>query len=232
MKKSLVVLVGLAWAASGCAATSDSIDSSSSDSQGSDAIVGRPPPIVTNSTWHCKSAMDHQEVTVHIDAPNAHMDAIHLDEGCTGSLIVHVTTNSADGIKVHNGAHDLNVKGDITCTDKFGIVHQDGVQAMGGERVTFGGKKAGAFKVHCPTGNNGGLWVNEGSGENGVPTDIVCDHCDLFEKNAALHVANSIRSGARNSVLHHGTSPSSPADCRRINPVAIDPVDENNVCID
>src|SRR5262249_27708887 len=164
-------------------------------------------------------------------APGQRQDAVHLDAGCTGSLIVHVKTNSADGIKVHNGAHDLNVKGDVTCTAKFGDVHQDGVQAMGGERVTLGGNKPGAFKVDCRTGNNGGRWVNEGRGENGVPTDIVCDHCDLFEKNAALHVTNSIRSGARNSVLHHGTGDSSPADCARISPVAIDPVNENNVCV-
>jgi hypothetical protein len=228
-----LLLLGWAYATMGCVAGAEPVDSSDSETQGAEALAPSPPPIHVTSTWHCKGPMNHQEVFVDIDAPGAHEDAIHLDEGCTGSLIVHVTTNSADGMKVHDGAHDLRVKGDITCTAKYGEVHQDGVQAMGGSKVTLGGSKPGAFRVDCPTGNNGGLFVNAGRGGNGTPSDIVCDHCDLREGNAALHVGpDSLRSGARNSVLHRGTGEAAPENCRRIDHAAVDPVDEGNTCVD
>src|SRR5438128_1814647 len=64
-------------------------------------------------------------------------DAVHLDSGCSGNMTLHVTTGSDDGIKVHEGAHDLTVNGSVTCNGRDGTVHQDGIQAMGGQRVTF-----------------------------------------------------------------------------------------------
>jgi hypothetical protein len=181
-----------------------------------------------NKTFKCKGKVaPNTTVNVVID-DGTHTDGVHLDNGCTGGpLIVHVRTNGSDGVKVHKGAHDLVVKGGVRCAGKHGAVHQDGVQAMGGMRVTFEG-----FNVHCPTGNNGGFWVNAGKNKNSIPTDIVCDHCDLFERNAALHVGpNSIRSGARNSRLHHGTSRSSPENCARINKAAKQPIASNNTCV-
>ena len=181
-----------------------------------------------NKTFKCKGKVaPNTTVTVVIDN-GSHTDGIHLDDGCTGGpLIVHIRTNGADGVKVHKGAHDLVVKGGVRCAGKHGAVHQDGVQAMGGNRVTFEG-----FNVRCPTGNNGGFWVNAGRNKNSIPTDIVCDHCDLFERNAALHVGpNSIRSGARNSRLHHGTSRSSPDNCARIDKSATHPIASNNTCV-
>src|SRR4051794_40445786 len=181
-----------------------------------------------NHTFRCRGHVaPGTTVTVTID-DSTHTDGVHLDKGCTGGpLVVHIRTNGADGVKVHTGAHDLLVRGDVRCAGKHGAVHQDGVQAMGGARVTFE-----RFVVHCPTGNNGGFWVNAGRNKRSIPTDIVCDHCDLFERNAALHVGpNSIRSGARNSRLHHGTSRSSPPDCARINPGATDPVANGNTCV-
>jgi len=61
--------------------------------------------------------------------------------------------------------------------------------------------------------------------------DIVCVRCDIFERNAAVHVGpHSIRSGARDSRLHHGTSPSSPPNCTRIEPGAVQPVVQGNTC--
>jgi hypothetical protein len=90
----------------------------------------------------------------------------------------------------------------------------------------------GSFIVHCPTGNNGGLWVNTGSGGNEVPTNIVCDHCNLFEGNNALHVENSVASGARNTVLHNGVGGAAPANCKRVGSVAVNPVTGPNLtCI-
>jgi hypothetical protein len=181
-----------------------------------------------NKTFKCKGHVaPGTTVTVVIDN-GSHTDGVHLDDGCTGGpLIVHVKTDGADGVKVHKGAHDLIVKGGVRCAGKHGSVHQDGVQAMGGMRVTFEG-----FNVHCATGNNGGFWVNAGKNKRSIPTDIVCDHCDLFERNAALHIGpNSLRSGAKNSRLHHGTSPSSPSNCARINKGAQDPIATNNTCV-
>jgi hypothetical protein len=181
-----------------------------------------------NETFKCRGKVA-PGTTVNVVIDNgSHTDGVHIDDGCTGGpLIVHIRTNGADGVKVHKGAHDLVVKGGVRCAGKHGSVHQDGVQAMGGMRITFEG-----FNVHCPTGNNGGFWVNAGRNKRSIPTDIICDHCDLFERNAALHVGpNSIRSGARNSRLHHGTSRSSPPNCARIDRSAEAPVSSNNTCV-
>src|SRR5690348_6390349 len=90
------------------------------------------PVTLHNQTWHCTSAQTATVVTVVVDNKQ-HIDAAHLDAGCTGSIIVHIVTNGADGIKVHSGAHDLTITGDITCIDKKDILHQDGIQAMGGQ---------------------------------------------------------------------------------------------------
>jgi hypothetical protein len=187
---------------------------------------------LTNRTWHCTSLQNGTVVTVTVDDGNSPLDAVPLDAGCTGRLVVHVHTSSADGVKVHMGAHDLVVTGDVTCDAKYGRKHQDGVQAMGGGPVQFGdGIHASSFKVSCPTGNNGGLYIKGGAGGQSTPTGIVCDHCELFEGNAAVVVgADSIRSGVRNSILHQGTSPASPKDCTRFDPAARQAVDDNNVC--
>ena len=48
------------------------------------------------------------------------VDAVHLNAGCTGSIVVHIYTTQADGIKIHQGAHDLQITGDITCDGKSG----------------------------------------------------------------------------------------------------------------
>jgi hypothetical protein len=190
------------------------------------------PIRVWNHTWYCNSPQNGTQVEVRIvdHQPN---DAVHLDAGCTGRLTVRVFTNGADGIKVHTGAHDLVVTGNITCDGRYGDRHQDGVQAMGGRNVQLGdGSQTGSFWVYCPSGNNGALFTNMGREHHSYPTDVVCDHCDLFERNVALHVgADSVASGARNSVLHRGTGDSSPNDCDRIEPGANQPVDQNNTCV-
>jgi hypothetical protein len=178
-----------------------------------------------NDTYVCKTFQDHQIVNVTED-DNGSEDGVFINDGCTGTLDVHIITNAVDGIKVHSGDHKgLIITGSIVCVLKHGIAHQDGVQAMGGSNVQLGdGVHDGSFIVHCPTGNNGGLWVNTGSGGHEVPTNIVCDHCNLFEGNASLHINNSVGSGARNTVLHNGVGGAAPADCKRINSGAVNPV--------
>src|SRR3954454_6126681 len=75
------------------------------------------PVTLHNQTWKCTSAQTATVVTVLVDNKE-HVDGAHLDAGCTGSIIFHITTNGADGVKIHNGAHDLTLSGDITCIDK------------------------------------------------------------------------------------------------------------------
>jgi hypothetical protein len=196
---------------------------------------GYPAVSCLNTTWHCKTKQAHTQVTVNI-TNGQHVDGIHLDAGCTGVIRIYIHTNGADGIKVHAGVHDLQVYGGpvrpgtaaLVCSGKIGIVHQDGVQAMGGLRVTFKW-----FKVWCPSGNNGGIYVHHGAGDTpGQPTDIVCEHCDLMEANAAFHIGpGAVRSGARFSLLHTSRTKASPPNCRRIDKGAVDPVDESNTCL-
>jgi hypothetical protein len=187
---------------------------------------------VTNRTWHC-TGPQHGTVVNAVEHAVGHIDAIHLDSGCTGALEIHVLTWSADGVKVHDGAHDLVVTGDVECRARLRTVHQDGVQAMGGQNVQFGdGHTDGSFRVDCPTGNNGGLWVNEGDAGHSLPTGIVCDHCDLYERNVAVHIGRSVASGVRSSLLHLGTGGASPRHaCVRIEATAQAPVDVGNRCV-
>src|SRR3954468_24285108 len=189
------------------------------------------PVVLHNQTWHCTSAQAATVVNVVIDNKQ-HIDGAHLDAGCTGSIVVNITTNGADGIKVHSGAHDLTITGSITCIDKKDILHQDGVQAMGGQHVLLGSTLVpGALVINCPTGNNGGLFINAGNGSTSYPTDVVADHAIIYERNAPVNIGpHSISSGVRNSLLHHGDSPASPDDCIRIDPNATPPVNENNPC--
>jgi hypothetical protein len=202
-----------------------------------------PPDQVINNVdkrWICSGPQ--QGTVVNVQILTNPVDAVHLNAGCTGSIVVHIYTTQADGIKIHQGAHDLQITGDITCDGKNGDVHQDGIQAMGGRDVLIGSTiQDGAMTIDCPTGNNGGVFVNAGLGiglksdspdYDAWPTNIVVDHADIFERNAAVHIGEeSFGSGVRNSLLHHGTSLSAPDDCTRIDGDAVGSFDENNACV-
>ena len=188
---------------------------------------------IWNHTWSCSGPQAGTRVEVRI-TDGLPIDAVHIDEGCSGQLDVRVWTNGADGIKLHTGAHDLQITGNITCGGRFPGRHQDGVQAMGGDNIQLGdGVHLGSFWVYCPSGNNGALFTNSGVQQHSTPTDIVCDACDLYEHNVAVHIGpESDSTGARHSILHLGTSDSSPpAACMRIDPDAAQPVDQGNSCV-
>ena len=96
--------------------------------------------VFVNRPWGCNAAVDIDLVKVTID-DGSNTDAIRLD-GCSGRIgRVEVDTNGADGIKVRNGAtvaQDLVVEGGyVRCTGHADGVHQDGIQIIGGYRVTF-----------------------------------------------------------------------------------------------
>src|SRR3954471_7728281 len=97
------------------------------------------PNVVTlhNEAWHCDAPQAATVVNVVIDN-GEHIDAIDLDAGCTGSIVLNVLTNGGDGMKIHDGAHDLSVTGSVVCNGRSGTVHQDGIQAMGGRNVLLG----------------------------------------------------------------------------------------------
>jgi hypothetical protein len=198
------------------------------------ATADGEPVRVWNHTWICDSPQWDTQVEVRITNGQP-IDAVHIDDGCTGRLYVRVWTNGADGMKLHTGAHDLLITGNITCDGRYGDKHQDGVQAMGGQNIQLGdGSHMGSFWVYCPTGNNGALFTNSGLYHNSTPTDIVCDACDLYENNVAVHIGpDSDSTGARHSILHLGTSDVSPRDdCMRIDPEAEQPVDQGNRCVE
>jgi hypothetical protein len=112
---------------------------------------------------------------------------------------------------------------------------------MGGRNVLIGSTtQDGAMRINCPTGNNGGVWINAGKTDGQLvhrdpatwPTNVIVDHADVLERNAAVHIgAGSIDSGVRNSLLHQGASPSSPSGCVRIDADAVGAVDAKNRCV-
>jgi hypothetical protein len=201
-------------------------------------IAGYPSVSCVNKTWHCTGRQRHTQVHVTIHEAPQKLDGIHVDAGCTGVFRATIQTDSGDGIKLHAGAHDLQIWGGpirpaedhsnaaIICTGKFGQVHQDGVQAMGGDRINLM-----YFKIWCPSGNNGGIFFAGGIGGS-IPRYIQCWWCDLMEANAAFHIsARSVGSGVRFSKLHTARTKSSPPNCRRIDNDAVDPVDIDNTCL-
>jgi hypothetical protein len=152
---------------------------------------------LTDQTWMCDRPVNLDSVTVTIR--NASVDAVHLREGCTGRIgRLDVVQYHSDGIKVGKGAHDLLIAGgSLQCFARDAGAHQDGIQAMGGFRVTFQ-----SFNVDCPTANNAAFFINAGTGNPGVPTDIVCSGC-TFRTNGprGVFIANSLNSGVRNSTI-------------------------------
>ena len=96
----------------------------------------------TDQTWVCRGPVDLDSVSVTMTSAFASRrgaDAVHLEPGCTGHIgRLDVVTSVADGVKVAEGVHDLAVGcGTIRCHGKVADVHQDGMQVMGGSRITF-----------------------------------------------------------------------------------------------
>ena len=102
-------------------------------------------------------------------------DAVHLEDGCTGRIgLLTVTQSIADGVKVAEGAHDLTIEGgSIRCLAKLPVLHQDGIQVMGGARITFEN-----LNVSCGRPGesliNSNLFIKESGRSTTPPTDVVC----------------------------------------------------------
>jgi hypothetical protein len=171
-------------------------------------------------TWHCSGTVDVDRVEVIVTNEDA--DAIHLDGGCTGRIgELHVVQHRLDGVKVKAGAHDLVVEGGrIECRGRKEEAHQDGIQAMGGTRVTFEN-----LRIDCVSASNSGLFLRHGGIRSDVPpTDIVCVRCTVRGGSSyAVRINESIRSGVRNSTICEA-----PFGSIRILDGAVDPVNEGN----
>jgi hypothetical protein len=131
-------------------------------------------------------------------------DAVRLASGCTGRIgRIEIDTWTEDGIKIQNSssnaARDLVIQsGYVKCHAIAGGAHQDGVQAMGGARVTFRG-----LSIDCLGNSN--FFVNRGGGGATRPTAIVCDGCQLGPRSSTtIRVNDAASSGARNSLICPG----------------------------
>jgi len=149
--------------------------------------------------WVCggKVDIDKLEVTVR----NQDIDAVQLGPGCTGRIgELDVTQYRQDGVKVAEGAHDLVIEtGTVECLGRKDGAHQDGVQALGGEDVTFKD-----LRVDCPSATNSAFFIRQGGVSEEPPTGIVCDNCFFRGGAYAVRVNESVRSGVRNSTICNG----------------------------
>lgn len=167
--------------------------------------------------WYCGEEVDIERLEVTIRFAGS--DAIHLARGCTGRIgEIVVVQYRRDGVKVSGGAHDLVIEGgSIECRAQIPGSHQDGVQAMGGSRITFRD-----VRIDCPT-RSSGFFVREGGNGGELPTDIVCENCSVRGGSYSLRLNESVRSGARDSMLCTGRF-----GAVKILEGAVDPVYERN----
>jgi hypothetical protein len=156
---------------------------------------------LVDESWVCTGRVDLDLVKVEIKT--IERDAVYLRQGCTGHIgRIEVDTWKGDGIKVNVPepvAHDLVVEGGyVRCHAQGSGGHQDGVQVMGGERITFRN-----LEIQCSSEPNAQFYVS--ALRPGLPTDVVCDGC-LLGSGAAqtLFVDESLRSGARNTLICPG----------------------------
>jgi hypothetical protein len=171
-----------------------------------------PPPtpappsgsvVLVDRAFVCNGPVNIPLVKVTINRRGEGLDAVVLGENCSGRIgRVEVDTWSGDGIKVQNSqpvAHDLVIEsGYIRCHDRSSGYHQDGIQAMGGSRITFRG-----LSVFCGgIGINAALFIARGGSGGSTPTDVVFENGRLGPHAAhTILLASSTRSGARNTVI-------------------------------
>jgi len=168
-----------------------------------DRLVGCEvrPIYRSNRSWTCRGRVDLDLVKVTMRTTLS--DAIYLRDGCRGRIgRIEVTTWTGDGVKINRGsppAHDLVIGGGyIRCRAHGPGGHQDGVQAMAGDRITFRN-----VEINCNSRPNAQFYVS--ALEPGLPRDIVCVNCFLGRGAAStLFVAKSVRSGARNTRICPG----------------------------
>ena len=196
-----------------CGAGRDTVHPDPVDVVGSDCETGRierppigpppPPPsgetvVLDDQPWVCTGRVNLDLVKVTMRSGNR--DAVYLRTNCSGRIgRLEIETWVGDGVKVNAPqpvAHDLIVYGGyIRCFDRAPGAHQDGIQAMAGDRITFR-----ELEIQCNSNPNGQLFISGANG--GLPTDVVCDRCVLGGgAGSTLFLGDSVRSGARRSLI-------------------------------
>jgi hypothetical protein len=184
-----------------CSGSSD--DAAPNRTSSNPAIPVNPAKsrILENRSFRCLGRVDLD--LVRVTMRTAVDDAISLEENCTGRIgRIEVETWTADGIKVKSHgrvAHDLVIEsGFVKCHEVAGDNHQDGIQVMGGRRITFRN-----LRIDCL--GNANLFLAKGGQRASTPTDIVCEEC-VFGPNSGqtLFYADSIRSGVRRTIICTG----------------------------
>jgi RTX calcium-binding nonapeptide repeat (4 copies) len=222
-----------------CGAGRDTVHADRIDVVDTDCEIGRPRPpfippppppppsgesvVLVDQAWTCSGPVNLDLVKVTMQVGRG--DAIYLRTNCSGRIgRIEVETWVGDGVKVNApepAAHDLTIDGGyIRCHDHGPGVHQDGIQAMSGQRITFRN-----LEINCTSNPNGQLFINSANG--GLPTDVVCDRCTLGSGAAStLLVGQSVRSGARRSFICPGRF-----HAIRINTTAESPVNTGNAIL-
>ena len=174
-----------------------------------------------DETWSCTGPVDVELVKVQISSKATGIDAVSLGHHCSGRIgRIEIDTWSGDGIKVQNSspvAHDLVVEsGVIRCHSASDGYHQDGIQVMGGERLTFRN-----VNVQCGGPSvNAALFIAQGGTGGSRPIDVVFENGVLGPGAAhGLLLADSTRSGVRGSLVCGGRHTD-----YRVHPTAEDPI--------
>lgn len=189
-----------------------------------------PPPsgmkvVQVDQSWTCSEPVDLDLVKITMTSSASARDAVHLRSNCSGLIRrIEIETWAADGVKINAPApatHDLLIGGGyIRCFDHAPGVHQDGVQALGGTRITFRN-----VEINCNSLPNAQFFISAANA--GLPTDVVCERCFLGSGAAStIGIGESVRSGVRNSTL-------CPGRFHNINIVggAVDPVITGNTLL-
>ncbi len=169
---------------------------------------------LVDKTWRCTSAVDLDSVSVKITAAASAMDAVLLDQGCTGTIgNLIVTEYRGDAVKI-GSASNLTIKGGVVrCFAHALGKHQDGIQITGGSHIRLIN-----LDVGCYSANNSQVWMNPaGVGGSTGANDVVFvgGHFQglfgigQYGKGGSYGFANvqSSDSGVMNAVLCPGSNP-------------------------
>jgi hypothetical protein len=180
---------------------------------GSTLSAGPARVVLVDRPFRCADypqplALDLVKVTLGPNYSGRVDDAANLNRGeCTGRIRrLEVDTWIGDGVKIGAKAHDLVIDGGyVYCHDRTPLKHQDGVQALGGLRLSLRN-----LHVYCPSSNNASFFLTAGAGapsqptEGDWPTDVVCLNCQLDGGAQTVFIARSIRSGIKDSLVRDG----------------------------
>jgi hypothetical protein len=139
-------------------------------------------PYMVDQAWQCTGSTSYNSVNVlEIDKPAtpgtgaANGDSVQLG-GCSNMSItkLNIVSDFNDAIK-GGGDHITLSSGVVRCYDRVPINHQDAMQSLSGNVVSFN-----SFDFRCYTANNSDFYLTHNKtdppGTDGANT-VTCDHC-------------------------------------------------------